>query len=129
LGGIVRRRGPAGRVEEGLEHIRKAFRLNAFPASWYYLTLGQAQYAARDYAAAIATLRKGTRPIGQAHAVSWRQALPSSAGSTRRERRSNRSSSATRVSQPATGRRPSHSTTLEHFIDGYHNADLPERQA
>ena len=36
----------AGRVEEGLEHIRKAFRLNPFPASWYYLTLGQAQYAA-----------------------------------------------------------------------------------
>jgi tetratricopeptide (TPR) repeat protein len=33
----------AGRVEEGLEHIRKAFRLNPFPASWHYLALGQAQ--------------------------------------------------------------------------------------
>ncbi|RWF44724.1 MAG: adenylate cyclase [Mesorhizobium sp.] len=48
----------AGRVEQGLEHIRKAFRLNPFPASWYYLTLGQAQYAARDYEAAIETLRR-----------------------------------------------------------------------
>jgi TolB-like protein len=48
----------AGRVEEGLEHIAKAFRLNPFPASWYYLTLGQAQYAARDYEAAVETLRK-----------------------------------------------------------------------
>ncbi|MGO8658824.1 adenylate cyclase, partial [Rhizobium ruizarguesonis] len=33
----------AGRVGEGLEHNAKAFRLNPFPASWYYLTLGQAQ--------------------------------------------------------------------------------------
>ena len=48
----------AGRTEEGLEHIRKAFRLNPFPASWYYLTLGQAQYAAGEYAAAIETLRR-----------------------------------------------------------------------
>lgn len=48
----------AGRIEEGLEHIRKAFRLNPFPASWYHLTLGQAQYAAGDYAAAVATLRQ-----------------------------------------------------------------------
>ena len=48
----------AGRVEEGLEHIRKAFRLNPYPASWYYLTLGEAQYAARDYEAAVETLRR-----------------------------------------------------------------------
>ena len=48
----------AGRVEEGLEHIRKAFRLNPFPASWYYLTLGQAQDAARYYDAAVETLRR-----------------------------------------------------------------------
>ncbi|WP_179296447.1 MULTISPECIES: winged helix-turn-helix domain-containing protein [unclassified Mesorhizobium] len=48
----------AGKVEEGLEHIRKAFRLNPYPASWYYLTLGEAQYAARDYEAAVETLRR-----------------------------------------------------------------------
>ncbi|TIT17517.1 MAG: tetratricopeptide repeat protein, partial [Mesorhizobium sp.] len=48
----------AGQVEQGLEQIRKAFRLNPFPASWYYLTLGQAQYAAGDYEAAIETLRR-----------------------------------------------------------------------
>ncbi|TIV73005.1 MAG: adenylate cyclase, partial [Mesorhizobium sp.] len=39
----------AGQVDLSLKHIRKAFRLNPFPPSWYYLTLGQAQYAARDY--------------------------------------------------------------------------------
>jgi len=48
----------SGRVEEGLDHIRKAFRLNPFPAAWYYLTLGQAQYAAGDYEAAVKTLRR-----------------------------------------------------------------------
>jgi hypothetical protein len=29
-----------------------------FPASWYYLTLGQAQYAAGEYEAAVETLRR-----------------------------------------------------------------------
>lgn len=48
----------AGRVDLSVEHIRKAFRLNPFPPSWYYLTLGQAQYAARDYEAAVKTLRR-----------------------------------------------------------------------
>jgi len=48
----------AGRTEEGLEHIRKAFRLNPFPASWYYLTLGQAQYAAGvDFSRSIMACR------------------------------------------------------------------------
>lgn len=47
-----------GRVEAGLEHIRKAFRLNPFPPSWYYLALGQALYASRDYEAAVETLRR-----------------------------------------------------------------------
>ena len=32
----------AGRVGEGLEHIQKAFRLNPFPPSWYYLALAGA---------------------------------------------------------------------------------------
>ncbi|TIX70001.1 MAG: adenylate cyclase, partial [Mesorhizobium sp.] len=43
----------AGQIEVSLEHIRKAFRLNPYPPSWYYLTLGQAQYAAREYEAAV----------------------------------------------------------------------------
>ena len=99
----------AGRVEEGLEHIRKAFRLNPFPAS--YLTLGQAQYAAGEYEAAVETLRRD-----ETYRTSSRRFLAASlaqlAGSTRRAQRSNCSSSATRISQPATGPRRSHSATL-----------------
>ena len=48
----------AGRVQESLEHIRKAFRLNPFPGGLYYLTLGVAQYANRDYEVAVETLRR-----------------------------------------------------------------------
>ena len=101
----------AGRVEEGLEHIRKAFRLNPFPASWYYLTLGQAQYAAGEYEAAVETLRRD-----ETYRTSSRRFLAASlaqlGGSTRRAPRSNCSSSAIRISRPATGPRRSRSATL-----------------
>ncbi|MGE0503443.1 MAG: winged helix-turn-helix domain-containing tetratricopeptide repeat protein [Rhizobiaceae bacterium] len=46
----------AGRVKESLENIRRAFRLNPFPGGLYYLTLAVAQYANRDYQAAVASL-------------------------------------------------------------------------
>jgi TolB-like protein/cytochrome c-type biogenesis protein CcmH/NrfG len=48
----------SGRIPESLEQIQRAFRLNPYPPSWYFTHLGQAQYAARDYEAAIETLRR-----------------------------------------------------------------------
>ena len=47
-----------GRVEEALAEIEKALRLNPRPPCWYLCHLGQAQYAARNYEAAKATLRR-----------------------------------------------------------------------
>jgi len=47
-----------GRVADGLAQIEKALRLNPYPTCWYLCHLGQAQYAARDYEAATATLRR-----------------------------------------------------------------------
>jgi TolB-like protein len=47
----------SGRVTDALAQAKKALRLNPHPPGWYYLLLGQAQYAAKDYAAAIETLR------------------------------------------------------------------------
>ncbi len=47
-----------GRIADGLAQIEKALRLNPRPACWYLCHLGQAQYAARDYEAAAATLRR-----------------------------------------------------------------------
>ena len=47
----------AGRLDEGLEQIQKAFRLNPVPPPWYYLLLGQAEYARKNYEKALAPLR------------------------------------------------------------------------
>jgi tetratricopeptide (TPR) repeat protein len=103
----------AGRVEEGLEHIRKAFRLNPFPASWYYLALGQAQYAAGEYEAAVETLRRD-----ETYRTSSRRFLAGSLAQLgrleqARARRSNFSSSATRFSRSVTGLRRSRSATQQ----------------
>ncbi|WP_331374729.1 adenylate/guanylate cyclase domain-containing protein [Sinorhizobium chiapasense] len=48
----------AGRPGDAIEHVRKALRLNPRPPGWYYWMLGQAQYAGRDYEAAVQTLRR-----------------------------------------------------------------------
>lgn len=118
----------AGRVEEGLEDIRKAFRLNPIPASWYYLTLGQAQYAARDYEAAIETLRRD-----ETYRTSSRRFLAASLAQLGRLDEARAEVELFLVSNP-------HFTTshwvwtepfrddamLEHFVDGFRKAGLPD---
>jgi len=47
----------AGRLDECLERIQKAFRLNPMPPSWYYLLLGQAEYARKSFEKALTPLR------------------------------------------------------------------------
>lgn len=117
-----------GQVEEGLEQIRKAFRLNPFPASWYYLTLGQAQYAARDYEAAIETLRRD-----ETYRTSSRRFLAASLAQLGRLDEARAEVEMFLISNP-------HFTTrhwvmtepfrdaamLEHFVDGFRKAGLPE---
>ncbi len=118
----------AGRVEEGLEHIHKAFRLNPYPASWYYLTLGQAQYAARDYEAAVETLRKD-----ETYRTSSRRFLAASLAQLGRLDEARTEVDLFLVANP-------HFTTgfwvttepfrdaamLAHFVDGFHKAGLPD---
>ena len=118
----------AGRVEEGLEHIRKAFRLNPYPASWYYLTLGQAQYAAGDYEAAVETLRKD-----ETYRTSSRRFLAASLAQLGRLDEARAEGDLFLVANP-------HFTTgfwvttepfrdaamLAHFVDGFHKAGLPD---
>ena len=45
----------AGRAEEGIEHARKAMRLNPYHYEWYTSQLGQIYFDARQYDKAIAT--------------------------------------------------------------------------
>jgi TolB-like protein len=118
----------AGRTEEGLEHIRKAFRLNPFPASWYYLTLGQAQYAAGEYAAAIETLRRD-----ETYRTSSRRFLAASLAQLGRIDEARAEAELFLVGNPqfttghwATTEPFRDAATLEHFVDGYRKAGLPE---
>ncbi|WP_245425696.1 winged helix-turn-helix domain-containing protein [Mesorhizobium sp. WSM3862] len=118
----------AGRIEEGLEHIRKAFRLNPFPPSWYYLTLGAAQYAARDYEAAIETLRRD-----ETYRTSSRRFLAASLAQLGRFEEARAEVEMFLIANP-------HFTTshwvwtepfrddamLEHFVDGFRKAGLPD---
>ncbi|WP_341878421.1 winged helix-turn-helix domain-containing tetratricopeptide repeat protein (plasmid) [Aminobacter sp. P9b] len=117
----------SGRVEEGLDHIRKAFRLNPFPAAWYYLTLGQAQYAAGDYEAAVKTLRRD-----ETYRTSSRRFLAASLAQLGRLEEAQAEVELFLVGNPQFTTRhwaatePFRDTaTLEHFVDGYRKAGLP----
>lgn len=118
----------AGRVEEGLEHIRKAFRLNPFPASWYYLALGQAQYAAGDYEAAVETLRRD-----ETYRTSSRRFLAASLAQLDRLDEAHAEAELFLVANPHFTTRHWAATepfrdaeTLGHFVDGFRKAGLPE---
>ncbi|OHV24844.1 adenylate cyclase [Rhizobium sp. RMa-01] len=118
----------AGRIGEGLEHIRKAFRLNPFPASWYYLTLGQAQYAAGQYAAAVETLRRD-----ETYRTSSRRFLAAGLAQLGQLDEARAETELFLVANPHFSIRHWAATepfrdarTLEHFVDGYRRAGLPE---
>lgn len=118
----------AGRVEEGLEHIGKAFRLNPFPASWYYLALGQAQYAAGEYVPAVETLRRD-----ETYRTSSRRFLAASLAQLGRLEEAHTEAELFLVANPHftighwAKTEPFRDTAmLEHFVDGYRKAGLPE---
>jgi tetratricopeptide (TPR) repeat protein len=118
----------AGRVEEGLEHIRKAFRLNPFPPSWYYLLLGAAQYAANDYEAAVETLRKE-----ETYRTSSRRFLAASLAQLGRLDEARAEVEMFLIANPHfttshwVATEPFRDTaTLDHFVDGFHKAGLPD---
>lgn len=118
----------AGQVEEGIEHIRRAFRLNPFPASWYYLALGQAQYAAGDYEAAVGTLRRD-----ETYRTSSRRFLAASLAQLGRLEEARSEVELFLVGNPHFTIRHWAATepfrdgaTLEHFVEGYRKAGLPE---
>ncbi len=117
----------AGRVGEGLEHIRKAFRLNPFPGSWYYLTLGQAQYAAGDYEAAVETLQRD-----ETYRTSSRRFLAASLAQLGRLDEARAEVELFLVGNPhfSTGHWAEtepfrDAATLAHFVDGFRKAGLP----
>jgi TolB-like protein len=118
----------AGRIDEGLEHIRRALRLNPFPAGWYYLTLGQAQYAARDYLGAIHTLRRE-----ETYRSSSRRFLAASLAQLGRLEEARAETELFLVGNPAFSIRHWVATeplrdaaVREHFVEGFRKAGLPD---
>lgn len=118
----------AGRVGEGLDHIAKAFRLNPFPASWYYLALGQAQYAAGEYEAAVETLRRD-----ETYRTSSRRFLAASLAQLGRLDEARAEAELFLVGNPdfttrhwATTEPFRDAAVLEHFVEGFRKAGLPE---
>ncbi|MBN9236818.1 MULTISPECIES: winged helix-turn-helix domain-containing tetratricopeptide repeat protein [Phyllobacteriaceae] len=118
----------AGRIEEGLEQSRKAFRLNPYPPSWYYLTLGQALYAARQYEAVIETLRRD-----ETYRTTSRRFLAASLAQLGRLDEARAETELFLVGSPHftishwRAQEPFRDTaTLAHFVDGFRKAGLPE---
>ncbi len=118
----------AGWIDEGLEHIRKAFRLNPYPASWYYSTLGQAQYASRNYEAAVETLRRD-----ETYRTSSRRFLAASLAELGHLDEARAEVELFLVGNPhfttshwAATEPFRDSAMLEHFVEGFRKAGLPE---
>ena len=117
-----------GNPISAIEQAQKALRLNPYPAGWYYRVLGLAQYAAHQYAAAVATLRHQAT-----YRTASRRILAASLAQLGRLDEARQEAALFMSSNP-------HFTinhwisfqpfrdepTREHFIEGYRKAGLPE---
>ena len=118
----------AGRPDVAIEQLHKAFRLNPYPASRYYWLLGQAQYAARDYHSAVETLRKE-----DTYRTGSRRFLAASLAQLGRMDEARREAEFFMISNPHftisywAATQPSRDkATLEHFVEGFRRAGLPD---
>lgn len=116
-----------GKPEKGVESVQTAMRLNPHYPEWYLWHLGFAQYCTRDYESAVATLsqlrdiaeplrvlaaahaRLGQQDEAEAVAAKFLRAFPDFSGA------------AWGRTQPFR-----HQADLEHLLEGYRMAGLPE---
>ena len=118
----------SGRAADGLEQIQKAFRLDPYPISGYYWNLGQAQYAVRDYHAAIETLQRE-----ETYRTGSRRFLAASLAQAGRLDEAHREAELFLIGNPHftishwVATQPFRDeATLAHFVDGFRKAGLPE---
>ena len=118
----------SGRPTDAIEQLHRALRLNPHPASWYYWSLGQAQYAARQYAAAVETLRRE-----ETYRTGSRRILAASLAQLGRMEEARQEAELFMVSNPhftisywAATQPFRDEATRGHFIEGYRMAGLPE---
>jgi len=118
----------AGRLDEGLEQIQKAFRLNPVPPPWYYLLLGQAEYASKNYEKALAPLRHEST-----YRTHSRRTLAAALAQLGRIEEAQREAKLFLVTNPHFtishwgNYRGGHDKSVrDHFIEGFRKAGLPE---
>lgn len=118
----------SGKLADGLEHARRAFRLNPYPPSWYFLNLGQAQYALRQYDSAIETLRKE-----ETYRTGSRRFLAASLAQTGRLEEARREAELFLVSNPhftighwVSAHPFRDEAVAAHCVEGYRKAGLPD---
>ena len=117
-----------GRPLEGIDQIDRALRLNPQPDCWYYLLLGQAQYAAHQYEAAVETLRKEEtyRTMSRRHLAASLAQLGRLDEARREGKMFMLNSPRFTISHWAATQPCRDEATLAHFVDGYRKAGLPE---
>jgi tetratricopeptide (TPR) repeat protein len=117
-----------GRPTEALANIQKALRLNPHPPGWYYWFLGQAQYLDRQYDRAVQSLRRE-----ETYRTQSRRTLAASLAQLGRVDEARREAEMFMGSNPHFTIRAwiksvpfGDEAALQHFIDGYRKAALPE---
>ncbi|RFB92749.1 adenylate/guanylate cyclase domain-containing protein [Rhizobium leguminosarum bv. trifolii] len=117
-----------GRVADGLAQIEKALRLNPRPACWYLCHLGQAQYAARDYEAASATLRRE-----DTYRTNSRKFLAATLAQLGHSEEARREAELFLIAHPhftighwLSSQPLRDGSVRDHFVDGFRKAGLPE---
>ena len=118
----------SGQALTAIEQAQRALRLNPYPAGWYYWELGLAHYAARQYEAAVDTLRRETT-----YRTGSRRILAASLAQLGRMEEARHEAELFMVSNPSftishwAATQPFRDDAMrEHFIDGYRKAGLPE---
>ncbi|NKM17432.1 adenylate/guanylate cyclase domain-containing protein [Rhizobium laguerreae] len=117
-----------GRVADGLAQIEKALRLNPHPTCWYLCHLGQAQYAARDYEAAAATLRRE-----DTYRTNSRKFLAATLAQLGHLEEARREAELFLIAHPhftishwLSSQPLRDASVRDHFVDGFRKASLPE---
>jgi TolB-like protein len=116
-----------GRPLDAIDCALKAMRLNPHPPGNYYWALGQAQYAARRYDDAIATLRHE-----DTYATGSRRTLAAALAQSGRVDEAHEEGTRFMAGNPQftisywASIQPGDDAVRQHFVDGYRKAGLPE---
>ncbi len=116
-----------GRAVEGIDDLRKAFRLNPHPPGWYYWHLGVIQYAARRYEDAVQTLRhEATHRSGSQRILAASLAQLGRTEEAKAEAAQFLAAHPRFSTQDWADSQPFRRADLQNFIDGYLKAGLPK---